>query len=432
MNYNQATSFLYNSLPMYQRIGAAAYKADLTNTIKLSKLLHNPQNTFKSIHIAGTNGKGSVAHMLASILQSSGYKTGLYTSPHLTDFRERIKINGQPIDRKYVSNFVARFQEDFISMGLSFFEMTVGIAFQYFQDKKVDVAVIETGMGGRLDSTNIIHPILAIITNIGMDHTIFLGNTIEKIAWEKAGIIKKNSTVIIGESQERTIPVFAKKAKEQDATLLYADQIYQVSKKDDTSSVFYGYKGNALLYENIKLDLEGSFQKKNLTTVLMAVDILTRHLKNIKKTTIEAGLSSVKRQTRLQGRWQKIGNNPLIITDIGHNRAAFTEIMCNIETITYHNLHMVLGFVADKNIEDIFSILPKDAIYYFSKPNIPRGLDASELAAKAKESGIKGNTYSSAKNALQEAKKNALKNDFIFVGGSTFLVADILQKNNDF
>lgn len=429
-NYKQTLDYFYSQLPMFHRVGAAAYKADLNNTIAICDLLDNPQTSFKSIHIAGTNGKGSTSHMLAAVLQKAGYKTGLYTSPHLKDFRERIRINGKMISKKYVCDFTDKYKNNFDRIKPSFFEMTVGLAFDYFRKKKVDIAVIETGLGGRLDSTNIITPLLSVITNIGWDHMNLLGGTLEKIAIEKAGIIKKNIPVIIGETKPFTKNIFIRKAKEENAPILFADKNYQAVLKKDWSLrndqiTIDVYQKKKIYLKNLQMDLSGHYQLKNVCTVLQSIACLQKHFPVSQKNILSA-LKYVKQLTGLTGRWQIISKHPLTICDTGHNEDGIKEIVNQLKTIKYKQLHFVLGMVNDKDFWGILKCLPRKAIYYFCKANIPRGMDATELAARSIHIGLKGNIYSSVKHALKEAQKNARKNDLLFVGGSTFTVAEVV------
>ncbi|MEO5570971.1 MAG: folylpolyglutamate synthase/dihydrofolate synthase family protein [Bacteroidia bacterium] len=433
MTYKQTLDYFYSQLPMFHRVGAAAYKADLNNTIAICNLLDNPQNSFKSVHIAGTNGKGSVSHMLAAVLQEGGYKTGLYTSPHLKDFRERIRVNGKMISKKYVCDFTTKYKKDFNKIKPSFFEMTVGLAFDYFKEKKVDVAIIETGLGGRLDSTNIITPILSVITNIGWDHANLLGNTLQKIAAEKAGIIKKNITVIIGETQPETKNVFIAKARAENAELFFADENYTAVLIKD------GSLKNGLLnvkmidaefaalqfYQRVQLDLTGHYQLKNICTVFQSWRLLYNHFQ-IEQKDFFSALKKVKQLTGLRGRWEIISKSPLTICDTGHNADGIKEVLKQLRKSKHKQLHFVLGMVNDKDVLGILKLLPCKAIYYFCKANIPRGMDAYELAQFAKIYNLKGEIYSSVKNALKEAQKAAAKNDLVFVGGSTFTVAEVL------
>lgn len=390
---------------MYQRVGQTAYKADLEATLKLVAHLENPETGFKSIHVAGTNGKGSSSHMLASVFQEAGYKTGLYTSPHLKDFRERIKINGKMIPKKNVTEFVKKHRSYFEGNQLSFFEMTVGLAFEYFKNEKVDIAIVEVGMGGRLDSTNIITPEISVITNIGLDHTQFLGNTLAAVATEKAGIIKEAVPVVIGESQLETTPVFNKIASEKKAPILFADQLEGVA---------------------FDSDLKGSYQKKNIQTVVTALRVLQNNGWNISEENIRKGLLKTIKNTGLMGRWQVLQENPKVICDTGHNKEGLKYTMDQLKNESYKNLHIVLGVVSDKNLDSILPLFPKNARYYYCKPDVPRGMDASKLAFHASEYGLKGNNYSSVKTAFEAAQAAATEADVIYVGGSTFVVAEVV------
>ncbi len=423
---------------MFQRIGAAAYKADLNNTIAICKLLGNPENKFKSIHIAGTNGKGSVSHMLASVLQSAGLKVGLYTSPHLKDFRERIKINGELISEKYVIDFVAKYKDDFEKIQPSFFEMTVGLAFDYFASEKVDIAVIEVGLGGRLDSTNVITPEVSVITNISFDHTALLGNSIEKIAKEKAGIIKSGVPVVIGETQKDSKPVFIHSAKEKNTSIVFADEIYKSKNVRHEKSVSLPAgqaglylkldvekKGN-ILYEKLESELLGVYQQKNIATVLSVIDVLNEKGFQLSEEIIRSGIKKTILQTGLLGRWQILSEQPLVIADTAHNEAGITEVLNQINHTPHQKLHFVLGMVSDKDISKILLMLPKSAKYYFCKANIPRALPAFELSLEAKKVGLKGEVFACVKDALLAAKENALEEDMIFIGGSTFTVAEVV------
>jgi len=430
MNYNETLEWLFGQLPMYQREGKAAYKANLDNTIALDKYFDSPHKNFKSIHIAGTNGKGSVSHMLASILQEAGYKVGLYTSPHLKDFRERIRINGEMIPKEEVIGFVANHFKIFNNIKSSFFEMTVAMAFDYFNRNKIDIAVVEVGMGGRLDSTNIINPELSVITNIGLDHVAFLGDTIEKIAQEKAGIIKENIPVVIGESQDDAEKVFKDTANSKNTSIIFADKKYKIDYTfftPDNYQVFNIYNNSdKLIYENLKLDLLGWYQKKNIITVIAAINILIEKGLNINDINIFRGILKTKENTNLLGRWQILQYNPTIVCDTGHNTDGIKTLMEQIEGTPYENLHIILGFVNDKNIDEILKLLPQKAKYYFTKASIPRALDQEILAEKAKKNYLKGNVYKNVLEAKKNAKKNAGPNDLIFIGGSTFIVADAL------
>ena len=429
MNYKETIEFLFNSLPMFQRQGKAAYKANLYNTIKLDNYFNNPHKKFKSIHIAGTNGKGSTSHILSSILQESNYKVGLYTSPHLKDFRERIRVNGKEINKNYVVDFIDKNKDFFEDLKPSFFEMTVALAFKYFADNEVDIVVVEVGMGGRLDSTNIVNPLIAVITNISKDHTQFLGNTIEKIAIEKAGIIKENTPVIIGQSTLETKKVFAEKAEEKKAELYFANQEFNIDysmQTIDEKQSFNVYKNNELVFSDLKLDLLGLYQKYNLITALKTIEILKSVNINISEKAIYKGTENIQKNTGLKGRWQILGHNPRIICDTGHNEAGIKEIIEQIKTIAYKKLLIVIGVVNDKNIDKILNLLPKNAEYYFTKADIPRALDEKILMNEAKRYNLIGKSYPKVIVALNAAKKNAKENDFVFIGGSNFVVAEVL------
>lgn len=431
MNYTEAVDWLYTHLPMYQRIGTAAYKEDITNTIKLCNYFDNPQNNFPSIHIAGTNGKGSTSHMLAAVLQESGYKVGLYTSPHLKSFTERIRINGIEINQDFVANFVENNKDLFSSFDPSFFEITVAMAFQYFSSEKVDVAVIETGLGGRLDSTNIITPILSVITNIGWDHQNLLGNTLEKIAFEKAGIIKKNVPVIIGEYQDEIVNVFTKKATAENSTIVFADNVWELEKREeliegDHILQTFTYKNSSEIVQ-IQTDQLGIYQEHNCKTALVALEELKKMgFKKIADVSIQSGFKKITELTGLQGRWQILGKNPLVIADTAHNINALRYIVSQLENYNADKLRMIIGFVNDKNMEDILQILPRNAHYYFTQASIPRAMPVEELMNKASMIGLKGDSFTSTSQAFDQAKLEAGKNDLIFIGGSTFVVAELI------
>jgi dihydrofolate synthase / folylpolyglutamate synthase len=406
MNYKATLDWMFAQLPMYQNIGASAYKADLTNTILLANHLGNPELKVKCIHVAGTNGKGSTSHMLASILQEAGYKTGLYTSPHLIDFKERIKINGIEISELFVCEFITKYKSFFEENHLSFFEMTVGLAFDYFEKENVDIAIIEVGLGGRLDSTNIITPLISVITNIGLDHIQFLGTTLEAIAKEKAGIIKPNIPVIIGEYTIETKPVFIKKATNENAAIYFASD---------------------LIYDTYPSDLLGDYQIQNKKTVLQTIRILQTFKDfTISEVAIEKGFRNVIKNTGLQGRWQQLQQNPLVICDTAHNKHGLEIVLKQIAKQKFKLLHIVLGVVNDKDLDGILPLFPKKAKYYFCKPNIPRGLDAKILKTKCSQFELKGRIYNSVSEAYQHALAEANSNDFIYIGGSTFVVAEIL------
>ena len=431
MNYAETLDYLYSQLPMYQRIGHAAYKADLNNTIAICKLLGNPEKKFRSVHIAGTNGKGSTSHFLASILQSAGYTTGLYTSPHLKDFRERIKINGKMIPKRKVVDFVKKYKTDFEKIQPSFFEMTVGLAFDYFAKEKVDIAIIETGMGGRLDSTNIITPLLSVITNIGWDHEHFLGDTLAKIAAEKAGIIKKGVPVVIGETQKETEKVFSKKAKSLTSAVYFADKHYNVNAygltgKEKQYLEIDILNGKKTVLKKAKSELTGVYQHKNLKTVMAAVNELQKGGLKISEKAIYKGLKNVVSGTGIMGRWQQLSASPAAFCDTGHNIDGIRQVLQQIGMVKHKKLHFVLGVVSDKKIEPILAVLPKDAVYYFCRPSIPRGLSELELMDKAVAYKLKGLAYPSVKGAWKAALKAAGKKDLVFAGGSTFVVAELV------
>lgn len=432
LNYSETIEYLYSLLPIYQRVGAPAYKPGLKNIEKLCEALGNPQNDFPSIHIAGTNGKGSTSHYLASILQSAGYKNvGLHTSPHLKDFRERIKISGVDITEKEVIDFVSSYKKLIEDLDCSFFELSVAMAFYFFSKAKCEVAVIETGMGGRLDSTNIITPILSVITNISFDHTALLGNTLEKIAFEKAGIIKQGVPVVIGETQVETKPVFIKKAEECNSPIYFADTIYSISSLNtemdgNKPSLKINILKEGKPYLNsLKSELTGFYQKKNIVTVLCAVDRLIEVAYKISEENIRHGLANVISQTGLLGRWQILGTKPLIIADTAHNEAGIKEVLNQLYLFNL-KLHFVFGVVKDKDPTPVLKLLPKEATYYFCKANIPRALDATELLGIATAVGLKGNAYPNVTEALKAACSNASANDIVFVGGSTYVVAEAI------
>ena len=435
-NYSEVISYLYSRLPMFSRQGAVAIKAGLINTQKFCSHLFEPQKKFKSIHIGGTNGKGSTSHMLAAILQTAGYKTGLYTSPHLKDFRERIKINGQMISEQEVIKFVNEHYDFIEKLQPSFFEVTVAMAFEHFANNQVDIAIIEVGLGGRLDSTNIITPVLSLISNIGFDHMNILGDSLPLIAGEKAGIIKKGVPVIISQKQDEVSDVFLKKVAEQKAELVFASEEWKISKNEEAFgtpellSVNITDKNNLsssnIEFRQIDLDLTGTYQIKNLSGVLSAVKKLKELDFQISGDDIKSALRQVKALTGLMGRWQIIQRNPLLICDTGHNVDGIREVLKNIDQISYEQLHLVMGMLRDKDISEILRILPKNAIYYFCSPDLPRAKSAIELMEEAKAFNLLGKNYSSVQDAVNSAKKNAGKNDLIFVGGSTFVVAELL------
>ena len=405
MTYKECLAYLYEQLPIFQRIGKAAYKADLNNTIDLLKVLGNPEHNFKSIHIAGSNGKGSVSHMLASVFQELGLKVGLYTSPHLLDFRERIKLNGQMIPELYVLNFVESHLVEVKEIRPSFFEWTVALAFDYFSDQKVDIAIIETGLGGRLDSTNVITPVISIITNIGHDHMRFLGTRLEDIAGEKAGIIKKNVPVVIGSALPEIREVFLKKAKELSAHISFAED------KD-----FIGYE----------MDIKGLYQFENQRTVLTALEKVKSDEFDFSEEVLQAGFKNIISNTGLRGRWQTLSESPKIITDMAHNKEGVLTMLKTLETEVFNELHVVWGTVDDKDASEILGLMPVTATYYFCSPDVPRGHDVYKLYKTAVELGLTGKPFDSVSAALKAAKSTAQSDDLIFVGGSTFVVAEVV------
>ena len=406
MNYKETLYWMFNKLPIYQTQGATAYRKDITNTVLLANHLGNPERHLKCIHVAGTNGKGSTSHLLASVLQEAGYKVGLYTSPHLKDYRERIAINGKPISEEYVTDFINKNKAFFETNELSFFEMSVGLAFKYFVKEKTDINIIEVGMGGRLDSTNIVTPLVSVITNIGLDHIQFLGDTLELIAFEKAGIIKPNIPVVIGEYVAETKPIFLAKANETQSEIFFASD---------------------LIGETYLSALLGDYQIQNKKTVLQTIKVLQeKKWLSISETAIKNGFLNVIKNTNLQGRWQQLGENPTIICDTAHNAHGLKLVMNQLKKEKCERLHIVLGLVNDKNLAEILPLFPKDAIYYFCKPDISRGLDVEILKIKAAKFDLKGETYISVSNAYQSAKENAHSKDFVYIGGSTFVVAEIL------
>ncbi len=405
MTYNEATQWLFNQFPVYQNIGKKAYKADLSAILKIANYLKNPETKFKSIHVGGTNGKGSTSHILASILQEAGYKVGLYTSPHLKDYRERIKINGKPISKQSVCDFVINHKNFFTENKCSFFEMTVGLAFNYFATEQVDIAVIEVGLGGRLDSTNIITPEVSVITNIGLDHTQFLGNTLSKIAFEKAGIIKKNIPTVIGSTTPATKKVFQEVSNSQKSVLYFSE-----------NNIPCPYR----------TDLLGEYQKENTKTALQVIKLLLSQQWNIPEIALQNGFKNVISNTGLLGRWQQLSNKPLIICDTAHNTEGLKYTTAQITKQNYSQLHIILGFVEDKKLDQVLPLFPIKATYYFTQPNNSRTLSAIELEKKAKSFNLNGRCFNSVKEAFTEAKKQANLNDMIYIGGSTFVVAEIV------
>ncbi|APG61480.1 tetrahydrofolate synthase [Christiangramia salexigens] len=396
---------MFQQLPMYQRVGKQAFKKDLSNTLKLAEHLNHPEKKFRSIHVGGTNGKGSVSHMLASVFQEAGYKTGLYTSPHLKDFRERIRVNGEMIPEQKVVNFIDSNKEFLEANSLSFFEMSVGMAFDHFAKEKVDIAIIEVGLGGRLDSTNIIRPELSVITNIGKDHTAFLGNTYPAIAFEKAGIIKKSVPVVIGEKHPETVEVFKEKAGAESSKIYFAEDFK---------------------FQSLASDLKGFYQKKNVNTVLTALKVLKDKDWLISEEVVETALLKVKENTGLRGRWDILSSRPEVICDTAHNREGLEIVMDQLKAEKFNKLHIVMGVVNDKDLSTILPLFPKNAFYYFCKPDVPRGLDANNLQKEAAKFGLKGKTYNSVLEAFRAAKITADAEDLIYIGGSNFTVAEVL------
>ena len=402
MTYQETLDWMFSQLPMYQRQGQVAYKKDLTNILAFAKVLGNPHQKFHAIHVGGTNGKGSTSHMIASILQESKLKVGLYTSPHLKNFTERVKINGVEIERVYVTEFIEKYKDFLEKQGLSFFEMTVGLAFDYFAERQVDIAIIEVGLGGRLDSTNIITPEVSVITNIGFDHMQFLGETLPEIAYEKAGIIKKNIPVVVGERHDETTPVFEKKANQMGSKLLFASDEF----------------------EDYHTDLLGVYQKKNANTAVKAIQCLSKL--TISDKEIYRGLEKVVQNTAFHGRWQVLRKVPKTICDTAHNKEGLAYVVRQLKEEIYQKLHIVLGMVSDKNVENVLSFFPSEARYYFCCPDIPRGLDQQKLKAYGFEFGLIGEAYESVLEAYNHALLNASNQDLIFIGGSTFVVAEVL------
>ena len=423
MNYPEAIEYLYNRLPVFHQIGAAAYKPGLENSIRLMEQLHNPQNEYRIIHVAGTNGKGSVSHFLSAILQSAGYKTGLYTSPHLVDFGERIRVNGKKIQPEYVADFVEKNEKMLDKIQPSFFEATMAMAFRYFADCAVDVAVIEVGLGGRLDSTNIVSPALSVITNISFDHTEFLGNTLAQIAAEKAGIIKPETPVVIGEVVPETRPVFIQKAQEQNSPLTFAEENISVK--------FIEYSADKMIVETrddekLIVGLCGEYQLKNIATVLTAVEELQKLGFAIYREDVKNGLENVIPLTNLQGRWQVISHKPTVVLDTGHNKGGIENIVHQLKKQHYEKLRIVIGMVKDKDISGVLSLLPRDAVYYFTNAATERALPALKLKEQAERTGLNGKAYSTVEQAVKLALEEAGEKDFVFIGGSNFVVGEAL------
>ena len=428
MNYSETLDYLYGKLPMFTRIGAVAYKKDLHNTIALCDALGDPHHHFKAIHVGGTNGKGSTSHMLASILQQAGYKTGLYTSPHLKDFRERIRINGQMIPENFVCNFVNTQQSLMESLQPSFFEVTVGMAFSYFAQEKVDIALIEVGLGGRLDSTNIITPELSVITNISLDHVHILGDTLGAIAQEKAGIIKPGIPVVIGERHPETDDKFIVQAKHVGSKLVFASDELTLTATTRVGAYLQTTvkRGNEVLFKNLQLDLTGSYQLKNILTVIASVLELRTQGYQITDEAVYVALRNVSALSGLQGRWQTLATSPLTICDTGHNYAGISEVVQNIHRTPFNKLHVVFGVLKDKDVNSVLKLLPTAATYYFTQPNVERALEANLLAEQAAAHQLHGEVYLTVKAALAAAQHNAAMDDLIFIGGSTFVVAEVL------
>lgn len=423
MNYQETLDYLYNQLPVFQHVGGSAYKEGLDNSLLLDAYFGHPHRKYRTVHIAGTNGKGSTSHLLAAILYKAGYKVGLYTSPHLVDFRERIRVNGEKISQHYVVDFVEKHRANFEPVYPSFFELTMMMAFQYFADKQVDVAIIEVGLGGRLDSTNIITPDLSIITNISFDHTQFLGDTLEKIAGEKAGIIKKNIPVIIGEAHGKVRAVFEDKANEQGSPIFFVEddnEILSYSKVND-NWIFETEK-----YPDLKCELGGDYQIKNAATVIRAIELLELTGYNIPIKAVYDGFANVVELTGLMGRWQILQNSPKVVCDTGHNVAGFKFIVDQLQKEVYSHLHIIIGFVNDKDISTILSLLPENATYYFTQAEIARALDVMELEKRAEKFSLKGKSFARVDDAINEALKNAAGSDLIFIGGSNFIIAEAL------
>ena len=429
MLYSEAVHYLYTALPVFHHSGGAAYKPGLQTIGELDDFYGNPHRRYRTIHVAGTNGKGSVSHILAAILQGAGYRTGLFTSPHLTDFRERIKINGEMIAEDEVVEFVTRSRAMFDKVQPSFFEMTVAMAFDHFARREVDFAVIETGMGGRLDATNIIRPIMSVITNISMDHTQFLGNNPVAIAAEKAGIIKQGVPVVIGETQPGAAQVFEDAAQAADSIIVFADRHARISRSYHTikGQKFYIEQNGQEAPIPIEIDMDGDYQQKNLITAMIALQCLRRHAGvEVATETILPSLAHVARTTGLRGRWQKLGERPFTVCDIAHNPAGWAWVKRQIARYTFRKLHIVAGFAGDKDISGMLELMPLDAVYYFTKASIPRALDENKLMKKASEYGLQGNAYANVADAVKTALRDAAEDDMVYIGGSTFVVAEAL------
>lgn len=429
MDYSQTLSYLYESLPMFQRVGGSAYKADLENTRRLDDYFGHPHRRFATLHVAGTNGKGSCSHMLASVLQAAGYRTGLYTSPHLVDFRERVRVDGREVARETVVRFVEEHRDFLERIKPSFFEMTVALAFDHFAREEVDIAVVEVGMGGRLDSTNIITPRVSVITNIGLDHTRFLGNTLEEIAGEKAGIIKEGVPVVIGETRAETAPVFRARAEALHAPVRFADREYRIaSDRRENGRRIFGIEslrdGKRL---EAAIDLLGDYQRKNILTVLTALDELRAAGFSLDGGAVERGLLCTSQRTGLKGRWQVLGQAPLTVCDTGHNAHGFRQLVSQIAATPHERLYAVLGFVEDKDVDSVLELLPREAHYLFTRASLPRALDENLLREKARAHGLKGEAVPAVADAYRKARALAGERDMIYVGGSTFVVAELLE-----
>jgi dihydrofolate synthase/folylpolyglutamate synthase len=425
MTYDETIEYLYHFAPMFQQIGSSAYKEGMENSFRIDEQLHHPHRQFKTIHVAGTNGKGSTSHLLASVLQEAGYKTGLYTSPHLLDFRERIRVNGEPVSRDFVVDFVSRHQAFFQSIQPSFFELTTGMAFAYFAEQGVDVAVIEVGLGGRLDCTNVITPVLSIITNISFDHTNLLGNTLTAIAREKAGIIKQGVPVVIGEAEGEVREVFeGERCTVNGARLVYAQEENPVLSAKLLPSGYWEFETKE--YPELIDELGGYAQERNAATVLCAIELLKNGIFTIPPKAVYKGFRYVTENTGLMGRWQTVQHHPAIVLDTGHNVGGMQYIVRQLQAERYRQLHIVFGMVNDKDISSVLALLPQEAVYYFTQASVPRALDANLLAEQAGLFGLKGQAFSTVSEAFLAAKQNATEKDFIFAGGSTFVVAEVL------
>lgn len=425
MNYQQALTYLYERLPMFQRVGAVAFKKDLGNTRRLLEALGDPQNSFKSVHIAGTNGKGSSAHALASILQSAGYKTGLYTSPHLKEFTERIRINGTEVSPEFVGQFVTEHQGLIEAINPSFFEVTVAMAFQYFASEAVDIAIIETGLGGRLDSTNVIDPLVSLITMIGYDHADLLGNTLPAIAGEKAGIIKPGRSVVIGADQPDLLPVFEAKAHEVGAPLKIMRKMGVVTGDHGVFHQDFEVWETNKPAMTLRTDITANYFLKNIPGIWGVISELKGQGFDIDEEAIRSGFANIKTQTGLKGRWQMIRQKPLVVADVSHNEPGMAQLLDQVSLVPRKRLHMIIGMVRDKDISGVLNLLPKEATYYFTQSSVPRSLPASDLRMQAEAMGLPGKSFDNVNEALKEAEKNAHSDDFILICGSTFVVAEI-------